>query len=276
MAKLLKPLVIVLLVLSIAALVLGVMLFNEREVIKGRTQRLEDAAMQIAGSLQYDDVSRQQLMDYDRMQSALNRLNSHAGVTIQNLEDTRQDLENTRLDLEETREELQVTQSRLEAAEQRADRFERDLETRTSELARANQDVQRLEREKGALQSRVDDFEIQVARMEEEQLELREQITDQQALIEEYEEELFRDDTVIGTPEGLTANIVVVKEDWNFVVIDVGSEDGLSLNTEMLVHRDDELVGRIRITAVKDVYAIADILRDWEQETLKEGDHVLF
>lgn len=276
MAKLLKPMVIVLLVLSIASLVLGIMLFTQREVIKGRTQRLESATADFARSLHYDDLDRQALMDFDRMGTVLNRLNVHAALTWQELQDTIQDLANTRLDLEQTREELRVTQNRLEAAEQRIVRLEDDLSERTAELARANQQISQLERDKAGLQRRVDDFELQVAQLEEEKLEMAETIADQQSLIEEYEAELFAEDGIIGTPPGLAGQILIVNPEWNFVVLSVGSDDGLSLNTEMLVHRDDNLVGRVRVSTVKKQLAVAEIMEDWKQTPLREGDYVLF
>lgn len=276
MAKLLKPMVVVLLILSIASLVLGIMVFNEREVIKGRTQRLEKATDDIARSLHYENLDRQALMNYDQMGNVLNRLNVHAALTWQELQDTIQDLANTRLDLEQTREELRVTQNNLQIAEQRIVRLEEDLSERTAELARANQQVAQLERDKAGLQSRVDDLELNVARIEEEKLEMAEIIADQKSLIEEYEAELFADESIIGTPEGLAGQVLVVNPDWNFVVLDVGSEHGLSLNTEMLVHRNDELVGRVRVSNVKKFIAVAEILGDWQQAPLREGDHVLF
>lgn len=276
MAKLLKPMVIVLLLLSIAALVLGIMLFNEREIIKGRTQRLENAAAEVAQSLHYTDLDQQALMDYERMDNVLNRLNVHAALTWQELQDTIQDLANTRLDLEQTREELRITQNRLEEAEQRIVRLEDDLAERTAELARANQEITQLEQDKVGLEGQIDELELQVARMQEEQLEMAETIADQQTLIEEYEAELFPDEGVVVTPVGLSGTILVVNPDWNFVVLDVGSEDGLSLNTEMLVHRNDELVGRVRVSNVKKQIAVAEIMDDWRQLPLKEGDHVLF
>ncbi len=276
MAKLLKPMVIVLLVLSITSLVLGIMLFNQREVIKGRTQRLENATADFARSLHYDDLDRQALMDYDRMGTVLNRLNVHAALTWQELQDTIQDLANTRPVLEQTGEELRVTQNRLEAAEQRIVPLEDDLAERTAELARTNQQIVQLERDKAGLQGRVDDLELQVARIEEEKLEMAETIADQQSLIEEYEAEIFADDDVIGTPPGLAGRILIVNPDWNFVVLDVGSNNGLSLNTEMLVHRNDVLVGRVRVSNVKRRLAVAEIMGDWKQAPLQEGDHVLF
>ena len=47
-----RSLVILLFVLSASALVLGVMLFKQRETLKGRTQKLEAAAKQVAATLE--------------------------------------------------------------------------------------------------------------------------------------------------------------------------------------------------------------------------------
>ena len=52
MGKLLRVLIIVLLVLSVVSLVLGIMLFNKREILKGRTQKLEEAVKQIASTIE--------------------------------------------------------------------------------------------------------------------------------------------------------------------------------------------------------------------------------
>ena len=52
MAKLLKVLVIILLILSIVALSLGSMLFMKREILKGRTRKLENAVMALATTIE--------------------------------------------------------------------------------------------------------------------------------------------------------------------------------------------------------------------------------
>ncbi len=276
MAKLLKPMVILLLVLSIVALVLGVMLFSEREVIKQRTQTLENRVMDMAGSLRYDEITAEELMDPELMDRALNRLNVHAGLTYQELQETKQDLANTQLQLEETEEELRVTQGRLEAAEQQVADLRDDLAERTAELASANQQIGQLERDNQDLQGRIDELDQRIVQLEEENMDLADTVAEQQARLEDYEDELFRDEAEIGTPEGLSGQILVVMPEWNFVVLDVGSEQGLSLHTEMLVHREDALVGRVRVSSVESELAIAEIMQDWVTDPLREGDHVLF
>ncbi len=278
MAKLLKPMVVVLLVLGIASLVLGIMLFGQREEVKGRTQLLENTAMEIASGLHYDELRRTHLLEYDtRMRNALGQLSTHAAATQQDLLDTRQDLQNTILDLEQTEEELRVTQNALEESRNRVAQLEGTVETQRAEIARINRQVDELERTRDSLQARIDDMELQIAQLEEEGLEKDDQIAEMEELIARYEAELFPDDDgQIGTPVGLAGSILLVNPDWNFVILNIGSEQGLSLNTEMLVHRDDDLIGRVRVINVKEAFAIADILPRWQLSPLQEGDHVVF
>ena len=44
----------------------------------------------------------------------------------------------------------------------------------------------------------------------------------------------------------------------------------------MLVHRAEQLIGRVRIVDVRDHMAIADIQRDWVSAPLQEGDRVFY
>lgn len=276
MAKLLKPMVVVLFVLSIAALVLGLMVFSEREVIKGRAYRLENATAEMAQSLHYPDLNRAHLADYDLMQGALNRLNVHASLVWTDLQDRIQDVENLRADLDQTRDELQTTQNRLQTTERQLETARAEAEQRAAEVARVRQQLTEAEQERTALQGQVNDFEVRVARMEEERIELAETIEELERQLEELDDMVYADTEVIGTPAGLSGEILVVNPEWNFVVLNVGKEKGLSENTEMLVHRADELVGRVRVSHVKPLYAVAEIMIDWQQAPLREGDHVLF
>lgn len=52
MGKLLKVMVVFLLLFSIGALVLGIMLFNKRELLKGRTQKLERTIIQLGTTIE--------------------------------------------------------------------------------------------------------------------------------------------------------------------------------------------------------------------------------
>jgi hypothetical protein len=59
-------------------------------------------------------------------------------------------------------------------------------------------------------------------------------------------------------------------------VLDIGSDSGLVRDAQMLVHRADKLIGKVRITNVQKSMAIAEIMMDWEQSPVREGDYVLY
>ena len=74
MAKLLRVLTILLLILSIGALTLGSMLFMKREILKGRTKKVEDALINVAAFLEDGEPEVKEnafpAKDIDRIQSA--------------------------------------------------------------------------------------------------------------------------------------------------------------------------------------------------------------
>lgn len=77
-------------------------------------------------------------------------------------------------------------------------------------------------------------------------------------------------------PPGLTGHVLAVNRDWNFVVLDIGGNQGVIENVPMIVYRDRVLVGKVKITSVEPSISIADILTDWKQQNIQEGDTVIF
>lgn len=61
MGKLLKVLVIIFLLLSVAALVLGIMLFAKRELLKGRTQKLETTVIALGPTIEAKPAGPQEI-----------------------------------------------------------------------------------------------------------------------------------------------------------------------------------------------------------------------
>lgn len=64
MGKLLRVLTVFIFLLSIAALVLGILLFNKRELLKGRTQKLERTIIQLGPITETDDAEIEQIPQY--------------------------------------------------------------------------------------------------------------------------------------------------------------------------------------------------------------------
>ena len=90
-------------------------------------------------------------------------------------------------------------------------------------------------------------------------------------------------DSIIGTgdykvplPEGLKGSVVEVDSDWDFVVLDIGSQQGVIEKGEMLVNRGGNLVAKVKITSVMENRSIANIMSDWKQTDVSVGDQVVY
>lgn len=76
-------------------------------------------------------------------------------------------------------------------------------------------------------------------------------------------------------PKGVRGTVIAVDPKYNFAVIDIGGEQGILENGEMLVMRDGKLIGKIRISRVSPNQSIANIVPEWQQDEIMEGDIVI-
>jgi septal ring factor EnvC (AmiA/AmiB activator) len=276
MAKALKPLVVILLVLSIVSLVLGAFLFFQRGEIKDRVQKNESAIVKVAENLHMEGLNAaalaEQLKDVKAMQVALDGVAVSAENRYEELQNTKTDLENTRADLTKTKDELATTKTELASAQAKVTELTDKLVQKEAEVAQAKSQIDQLQKDKTALQTHIDDLNTQLVKAEDEMRDLQDQVR----ILEKIVKDTTPTTGKPPLPMGLTGKIAVVNPDWNFVVLNIGSDSGLVNNAQMLVHRSDKLIGKVRISNVQKTMAIADIMMDWEQSPIREGDYVLY
>jgi hypothetical protein len=280
MGKALTPVTIVLLVLSITSLILGIMLFGQREVLKARTQYNEQALAAVARNIEFDGFRASALVVDNKeglpaMQTALNQLAAQAKVQNDTLKDTLQDLAVTREELGQARDELARARAELDDALAEADRVRTELASKTAEVGRQQVRIDGLEQEKIDIQLQMDDVNNRLILVEDE---LRD-TQDKLFTLEQENSDLMAQLGIGQTkalPRGLTGRVIVVNKDWNFVVIDLGTDQGLVSDAEMLIHRDERLIGKVTITGISRAMAIAELKPDWLQDEVKEGDFVVY
>jgi len=76
-------------------------------------------------------------------------------------------------------------------------------------------------------------------------------------------------------PQNLHGTITAVDAQFDFVVLDIGESQGAREHGELLVSRDEKLIGKLRILDVKKDHSIANILPDWKQGEIQTGDLVI-
>lgn len=77
-------------------------------------------------------------------------------------------------------------------------------------------------------------------------------------------------------PAGLRGKVVAVDPKYDFVVLNLGRKDGLLEHGRLIVNREGRLVGKVEITRVLESSAVANVLPQWKQSDLREGDDVLY
>jgi chromosome segregation ATPase len=282
MAKTLRVMVILILLLSAAALTLGIMLFMQREVLKGRTQKLENSHLALSKSLHYDKLTLEQMKankkeELDNIDKPLKDLNAFAVNTYETLQETKKNLADTKAKLAKTEEELATTKTQLAAANTEIAGLKDTVQKKDAEITEKTGKIATLEGEKTALQGSLDEANKKITKNEAEITELHAKIKDRDIEIKDLQAQLGR---IWPIPLGTSGKILSVSPDWKFAVLDIGRDNGLFPNVEMMVHRGTNLLGRVKIASVRRKVAIADIMSDYASELpdakIQEGDRVLY
>lgn len=78
----------------------------------------------------------------------------------------------------------------------------------------------------------------------------------------------------VALPKGLEGEIMTVNEEHRFVVIDLGSDDGLEIGMVFSVHRGKKEIARIRVVGTRKQIAAADIINFERRMGIRVGDIV--
>lgn len=78
----------------------------------------------------------------------------------------------------------------------------------------------------------------------------------------------------VAEPKGLEGEIMTVNEEHRFVVIDLGSNDGLKIGMVFSIHRGKKEIARIRVVGTRKQIAAADIINFKRRMGIRAGDIV--
>ncbi len=73
----------------------------------------------------------------------------------------------------------------------------------------------------------------------------------------------------------LRGSVVTVDPKWEFVVLNVGDDQGMKKDGELLVNRDGKLVAKVHVTSVQKNQSIANVVPGWKLGDVYEGDQVI-
>jgi hypothetical protein len=176
---------------------------------------------------------------------------------------------------------LAAARSLSEEQRARADRMQTDLNSVTAQRNEAQQELaqwrlfemtpEQIRNNLSRLRAVERERDVYVS---ENQTQMR-RLAALQARLDRYEPRGSREPEV---PAGTKGTIVAVDPKYDFVVLNIGGNQGLVPDATLLVNRQGKLVGRVRITTVQPDRAIANVMPEWkqsEQDEIMEGDQVI-
>jgi len=295
MSTVLKITVVLLLVLAIGALCVQLfVLYPARGEIKDRTLKLENGVAKVVGTLKASlPEERQGDVPFNKaalkpnanaskdarltgLDKELVKANAAAETVIGEWENTKAELAQTQQQLADTQAELEKTKGELESARAEIAQLQETISAKNQEIAEKDQQIASLEDEKSELEGTISSLEQQVAEQEQA---IAQQAADNETLtqqLERCEGDLNRSSGTVIMKEGVEGEIVYANDEWNFVIIDVGADDSAAIGAEMIIHRDDNMIGKLRIMDVKDAYSVCESLPEYQTQPAREGDHVLY
>ncbi len=293
MAKMgMKILVVLLLLLGAAALVLGVLLFQQRETLKGRTQKLEAAIHQIAAVVEKDEdnpaikisIPSDQLKTFKAspggpatMDAPLNQLVNGAQHQLIRLNQTRTDLAETKFNLSNTVSALVATSNELTGARATIKEQEGTIDARNATISEKEVAINNLEREQRELRANNESLQAKNTELEFKNRDLMDTNAVLISKIQEISKMVSPESRKSAIPKGRLGALAYVNADWNFVIVRL-NEDSAKLilpPQELLIHRADQLVGKVRVETVVDNLAVAEIINDWQKLPMAAGDYVI-
>ena len=310
MAKFLRVLIIILLLLSVGALVLGIMLFNKREQLKGHVQQYVTDVLRLAEFVEAEQaeeltqkdlpkmntvLSKDYLLTYvtvdegtglkradgpGTMREEMNKLIARANNQLRRLDDTRDELKLKREELAEALKKIEGLETKVASLEQTIAGLEARIAELNQQIRQKDEQIAALQEKNADLEADIRDKEDEIAKLRDDKLDLEDKIKQLEELIRRLRPDRPPEEggAPAATAPGLKGKVVLVNPEWNFIVIAAAEGANLIPALQLIVQRDDQLVGKVRVADVNEEYrlVIADILGDWQQVPLEVGDHVFY
>jgi myosin heavy subunit len=183
----------------------------------------------------------------------------------------------TTAELADTKSDLEVTQTRAAQQEVRANQLEQERNTYLRERNEAQTELAvwlAFNRTPDEIRSMIAEnrrlVDENVAVLEENRV-LARKVGSLESRIAIYEGR----ENKVPLPPSLRGEVVAVDPKYDFVVLNIGESDGVLERGEMLVNRGGRLVAKVRVLSVEPRSSVANVLPDWRQAEIMEGDAVI-
>jgi len=197
---------------------------------------------------------------------------------------TKSDLDKTNVVLKTTQETLKATEEAKEKAVAEATAQQKRADKLTEDLTKTRKDRDDAQAELAAYhaagmspqqaataQKDIKRLQDNVAAMGTENKLLSQKLKKTENELAVYK----TPDVHVQLPANLSGKVVVSDPKWNFVVLNVGEDQGVLQYGELLVNRNGRLVAKVKVSGVEKNRSVANVLPGWQLGEVMEGDQVI-
>jgi cell shape-determining protein MreC len=200
------------------------------------------------------------------------------------------ELAKTKKELAKTQEDLKQTQQQLADAQSERDKALNDAAAQKKRGDQLTDKLAKTTQERDVAQDELAAYTAsgltaaQVAKLNKTLKDMQEEIValnDEKKVLQHARDRLqAKLDLLVGTsadivlPANLKGKILVVDPKWDFVVLDIGDDQGVKEDSELLVSRGGKLVAKVIVRSLEKDRCIANVIPGWKLGDVIEGDEV--
>jgi len=201
------------------------------------------------------------------------------------------ELAGTRKDLKSTKDKLTQTEQTLATTTEERDKAVQDATTLKKKSDQLTEDLTKTKGERDAAQEEVARYHAtgmtpdQIVQVNKQIKNLQDTLAGTESenkvlgtKIHRLETELDRyrsPDKPVMLPASLKGSILVADPKWNFVVLNIGENQGVLEHGELLVNRNGRLVAKVVVSSVQKDRCVANVMPGWQLSEVLEGDQVI-
>ena len=200
------------------------------------------------------------------------------------------ELASTKKDLEKTSADLKTTKASLETATAEREKAVADLAVATKRNTQLTEERDKIRNERNEAQADLAAY-VGTGLKPEQILAMNKQFKDLQAALDASTDEkkllgqkitrlqteldrYVNPEKPVFLPASLTGKVLVTDPKWNFVVLNIGLDQGVKEYGELLVNRNGKLVAKVIIRSAQKDRCIANVMPGWQLGEVMEGDQV--
>lgn len=206
-------------------------------------------------------------------------------ATEEDLRITKEELSKTQIELTATKTDLETKKAELMAATEKLKTTETELADVKAKLKKIGDvPVDELMKQIADMKARIPELDAKVAAGEKEIADLKAEkegliaqkketeskMATQQKVVDRYQKNIMQ--------KGIRGSVLAVNSGWGFCVLSIGDRQGAAANKIMIVARNGQAIGKVKIINVEASQSVADIIpSSFVRGTyVQPGDDVIF